>query len=230
VRAIIFDTGPIISLATNNLLWILEELKKKYDGEFYITDPVKKEIIDKPFEGRRFKFEAMQVFRLISNGTLKIIELNDIKKKTDLICDTANRIFKAHNHEMRIMHYAEASTLAAAMQYSADAVVIDERTTRLLIESPKKVGERLEFKLHTKIDTDQNALDQIAKEIDELKVIRSVELVIIAYEYGFLDKFIFNMPDARKTLLEALLWGVKLNGASLTEREIDAIIKFEKEK
>ena len=43
MRSIIFDTGPIISLVTNNMLWLLEPLKKQFKGEFYITKSVKKE-------------------------------------------------------------------------------------------------------------------------------------------------------------------------------------------
>jgi hypothetical protein len=36
------------------------------------------------------------------------------------------------------------------------------------------------------------------------------------------------LPTPKKTLLEGLLWGVKLNGCSVSEREIDEVIKIEK--
>ena len=41
-----FDTSSIISLATNNLLSVLEELKKKFKGDFVISDAVRKESLD----------------------------------------------------------------------------------------------------------------------------------------------------------------------------------------
>ena len=61
MKSLIFDAGPIISLATNNLLWILEPLKNKFDGKFYLTDAVKRELVDRPLETKKFKFEAIQV-------------------------------------------------------------------------------------------------------------------------------------------------------------------------
>jgi len=74
MRSIVFDTGPIISIATNNLLWVLEELKKRYDGEFYITSAVKKEVMDKPLRSKMFKLEALQIMFYISKGVIKILE------------------------------------------------------------------------------------------------------------------------------------------------------------
>ena len=35
-KALIFDSGAIITLALNNLLYILKPLKKEFGGEFYI--------------------------------------------------------------------------------------------------------------------------------------------------------------------------------------------------
>ena len=58
-------------------------------------------------------------------------------------------------------------------------------------------------------------------------MIRSVELVTISYELGLLDKYIVNIKNPRKALLEGVLWGVKLNGASVSEREIKEIVKME---
>ncbi len=60
-----------------------------------------------------------------------------------------------------------------------------------------------------------------------MKLIRSVELVSVAYELGLLDKYLVNVPNPKKTLLEAVLWGVKLNGCSVSEREIEEIVRIE---
>ena len=70
MRSIVFDTGPIISLTTNNLLWLLEPLKKKYKGHFHITSDVKRELIDRPLQTKKFKFEALQVMHIIKKGIL----------------------------------------------------------------------------------------------------------------------------------------------------------------
>jgi hypothetical protein len=63
-------------------------------------------------------------------------------------------------------------------------------------------------------------------------VIRSTELVTIAYEKGLLDRLTENakkiVPDINKAVLEGALWGVKLNGCSVKEDEITDILKMEK--
>ena len=69
VKALVFDTGPIISLAMNNLLWVLVKLKEKFSGDFYVTPGVKRECVDKPLLGKKFKFEAMRTLKLIEDGT-----------------------------------------------------------------------------------------------------------------------------------------------------------------
>src|SRR3989338_258473 len=141
MKSLIFDAGPVISLAMNNLLWVLEPLKKKFNGKFYITEAVRKELVDRPLETKKFKFEAIQVQRLIENGVLDIIDNNFIREKTPSLLNTANEIFKAYNNYIKIVHYAEMSVIAAATTLSADAVVIDEKTTRFLIENPKMIVE-----------------------------------------------------------------------------------------
>ena len=70
MKSIILDSGPIISLALNNLLWLFEKVKTDYKINFYITESVKKELVDIPITKKRFKFEALQVMNLIKKGTL----------------------------------------------------------------------------------------------------------------------------------------------------------------
>lgn len=47
------------------------------------------------------------------------------------------------------------------------------------------------------------------------------------YEFGLLDKFLTRIPEARKNLLESVLWGVKLNGCAVSREEIEDILKME---
>jgi len=58
-----------------------------------------------------------------------------------------------------------------------------------------------------------------------LRVIRSIELVTIAYELGILNRYMSIEEESfvrnvRDELLEGVLWGVKLNGCSVSEDEI----------
>ena len=42
MKSLVFDTGSVISLVMNNLLWTLKPLKKQYGGDFFIPKGVKK--------------------------------------------------------------------------------------------------------------------------------------------------------------------------------------------
>ena len=227
MRSLIFDAGPVISLAMNNLLWVIEPLKKKFNGKFYITEAVRKELVDRPLETKKFKFEAIQVERLIENGVLDIIDNSFITEKTPKLLNTANEIFKAYNNYIKIVHFAEISVIAAAINLNASAIVIDEKTTRFLIENPKMIVEILKKTLHTPISINENNLKEFNNTVMNIKTIRSIELVTIAYEHGLLDNYITKIPDARKNLLESVLWGVKLNGCAVSKEEIEQIVRLE---
>ena len=227
MKSLIFDAGPVISLATNNLLWILEPLKKEFNGKFYITEAVKREVIDRPLETKKFKFEAIQVEKLIENSVLEIIDNSFIREKTPRLLATANEIFKAYSNYIKIVHFAEMSVIAAAISLNAEAIAIDEKTTRFLIENPRMNVNILRKTLHASITINENNLKEFKHSTSNIKTIRSVELVTVAYERGILNNYITKIPDARKNLLEGILWGVKLNGCAVSKDEIEQIVGLE---
>jgi len=225
-RSIVFDTGPIISLTTNNLLWILKPLKEKFGGEFYITKKVKQELIDTPLRIRRFELEAMQVWQAINNGTLKIVDHPEIHRLERKMLELANKSFKAKGNWMKIVHEAEMEAIAAAIFLGASAVVVDERTTRVLIENSPKLTEIFERKLHTDVVFDKKNIKEFKKIFNDVKIIRSVELVTVAYKYGLLKDYVLinvvDHPDER--LLNAALWALKIRGCSISKEEIHQIV------
>ena len=227
MKCLVFDSGPIISLTTNNLLWILEPLKNQFKGDFYITEGVRKELVENPLQSRKFKFEALQVEQQIEKGILKVINDPKIKSKGFELMNITNSCFKADNNPIKIVQLAEMETIAFALIYGAEGIVVDERVTRLLIESPEMIKETMRKRLHANINVNTSNLKTINDETRDLRIIRSVELVTIAYELGILDKFVVNIPNAKKELLSSILWGVKLNGGSVSEREIDELIILE---
>jgi len=227
MKALIFDAGPIISLATNNLLQILPPLKEQFQGNFYLTESVKKELVDRPFEIKKFKFESIQVEKLIEDNILEIIDTDFVRQETSRLFELANSIFRAFGHDMHIVHFAEMSVIAAALGIKAEAIAIDEKTTRLLIENPKTLLEIMRKTLHTSIGINESNLKEFRNKTSNIRPIRSVELVAMAYEHGFLDRYITKIPDARKNLLESVLWGVKLSGCAVSKEEIEQMIKIE---
>lgn len=228
MKSIVFDAGPVISLATNSLLWLLGNLKERYKGDFLIPKDVEKELVEKPIETKKFKLEALQVNNEINNGNLKVVDDERIQSLKKEILFLANNSFKAMGNPIKILQDGEVAAIAAALVYDSDAVVIDERTARELIENPKALAELMGRRLHTKITVDRQCLDKLSLMIKGLKVIRSIELAIVGYELGWFDRYLTQGRDARKILIEAILWGIKIRGASISQREIDRIVRIEK--
>jgi predicted nucleic acid-binding protein len=228
MKTVLFDSGPIISLTTSNLLWILEELKRKSNSALAITMGVKRELVDRPLETLRFKFEALQVESLIEKNTLSVIKDEAVTKKAHELLNLANSILSAHGQNIKIVQIGEMETLAAALLYKADAIVIDERITRTILENPKGLQLLMEKRLHMQLKVNEKALHEFEEMTRHVSVIRSIELVTIAYELGLLDRFVVGIPNARRELLESILWSVKLNGCSVTDDEINVLVKSER--
>ena len=225
MKALVFDAGPIISLTINNLLWLIPELKKRFGGEFYITNAVKKELVETPLKSKKFKFEAIQVQQLIENDILKIISDSKIKKKAEKLANLANSCFFVHNHKMKAVHAGEMETLAAAIELDIEVIVVDERVTRMFIERPLEIERRFEKKLHSDVKVDKGKLRKFHSLVSHLKLIRSIELATVAYEHGLLDRYLVKIPNAKKILIESVLWALKLNGCSITDEEIEDIVR-----
>lgn len=226
MKTILFDSGPIISLTTSNLLWLLEEFKKK--ANLAMTVGVKRELVDRPLETRRFKFEALQVQSLIDRKVITVIKDDVVMKKSQELTNLANSILSAHGQNIKIVQLGEMESLAAAILYKADALVLDERITRTLLENPHGLHLLMEKRLHMQLKHNEKSLQDFVEATRHITVIRSMELAAVAYEMGLLDKFIVDIPNARRELLESILWSVKLNGCSATDDEIDTIVKTEK--
>ena len=225
MKTLVFDASTIISLAMNNFLWILKPLKEKYKGEFYITQEVKEEIIDVPIKIKKFKLEAIQIQEIIDKGIIKIYPEHLLNKEEELK-SIVNQIFFVKDQYMSIIDRGELSALVLAKEINADAVVIDERTTRLIIENPELLANIFRNKLHTKVKVNENNLKQFWKEYSNIKIFRSTELSIIAYELGILDKYTNSNVINKKEMLEAIIWGMRFKGCSISDDEINEILKM----
>lgn len=222
-KYLIFDTSSLISIVTNNLLNMLEELKNKFDGEFLISKSVKKEIIDTPIESQKFKLEAIQISDFIERGVLKLYKNVNLENKTNNTLEIINNIFITKDTPIRIVDRAEVESLILASTLNA-TYVIDERTLKLLVENPRNLVSILESKLNKKINVNNKNLKLIKDLIANVKIIRSSELMTIAFELGLFDKY----KADKKQILDGLLWGLRLRGCAISTEEINDIIKLER--
>lgn len=231
-RAIVFDASTMISLASNNLLWILGPLRAKFKGNFYIPPGVKLELIDIPLKSKRFKLEAMQILAEVAKGSLIVYGKDkELEKETMETTNLVNSIFMARDNYIRIMHHGEISVLALAKKVDAIAMMIDERTTRVLVEDPYRMVELLQSRLHTHITVNQENLMAFQRSIKKVPIMRSAELGVIAYELGLFDSYAEGSQNHIKNptmnVLDALLWGMKLRGCAISTLEIEELLRLE---
>lgn len=221
MKILIFDSGPLINLAMNGLLYVLENLKKDFNGKFIITHPVKYEVFDRPVGIPRFELGAMQIQGLIEKGVLELpeslgISETDIKKETIELLDIANHFMQIKGEWVQLVSEAEISCLALSNQLSKKGmetmIAVDERTTRMLSESPRNLERVMSEKLHARVEI-------VAKEFNifsNFKIIRSPEIVYAAYKKGLLG-------IEGKKALEAALYATKFKGSAISFEEINEL-------
>jgi len=234
MTSIVFDASTIISLAMTNTLWILRPLKKKLKGEMYLPEEVKKEVIDRPLHSPRFKLEALQVLSLIADGTFKIYKKEKTSAKEEYLSALVDNMFFARGRYLKVAHAGEIGMIAVAIITNSEAVAIDERTTRLLIENPTQLERILESKLHTDVKVNRQNMDFWKREVSGLRVVRSAELGVIAFEEGILEQYmdpavqkLIDLP-LKRSVLEGFLWATKLSGCAITSNEIRSVLRIEK--
>lgn len=224
MKALIFDSGTLINLAMNGLLYILPELKKKFNGKFIITKKVKWETVDRPINIQRFELEALEIQQLIESKVLELPEVLEIdekiiEKEARVLLDQANHYLQANGRWLDIVSEAEITCLAlydeCERREIEPLIAIDERTTRLLAEDPRALEELISRKLHT----NAKLIAKDFKIFSKYKFIRSSELVYVAFKKNLLQ---IKNPKA----LEAALYATKFKGSSINWEEIEELKKL----
>ena len=224
MKAIVFDSSTLISFAMNGLLPELKELKNNFNGKFLIPEEVKVEIIDTPIKIKRFELEALKLEQLVDEKVLELpnsLEIGDkeISDETQKMMNLANEMFLKNNKEIKIIHSGESACLALSNLLNKKNIktvlAIDERTMRMLIEKPENLKSLLQKKLHCSIELSKKNFEYFKGS----KVIRSSELIYVAYKKGLVR---FKGKD----ILNALLYAMKFKGCAISSDEIEEIKKL----
>ena len=226
-KAILVDAGPIITLALSQLLWVLKPLKEKTGVTLYITPAVYTELVEKPQTIKRFQFEALHVQKLIREGILTLYEKRISKQTTDKLTRLANNSFMIKEGPLEILQAGELETLALSID-TKSPMLMDERTLRLLIEKPAGMKQLLEGRKRKKVKKNPEKLKEFQTLVGRPGIIRSIELVAVAFEMGLLDDYLPPNQDkvaGQKALLRAVLWNTKYHGASVIDHEIDELMQ-----
>ena len=222
-KAIIFDSGTLISLSMNGITDILEKLKGIFDGKFIITNDVKKEVIDRPLKIKKFSLEALKIKHLLDKKILEMpfsagLNEKEVARKTEEMLNRVNSTYIG-GRDIHIIDYGEASCLAVSKMLSEkgieNVIAVDERTTRMLGEKPENLANLLEKRLHVKIKQNIDNYNFFRG----FKFIRSAELVYVAYKKGLVDLKNGNV-------LDALLYAMKFKGCAISGDEIKEMEKL----
>jgi hypothetical protein len=221
-KALIFDASSIITLNMLGMAELLRELKLGFDGKFLITKAVYDEIVRVPSEIKKYQLKALMVKKIVDEGVLDVVVDEVVEKSTNEILAYANSLLSVNGEKIKIIHRGEASCIALyellSIENENKAVVIDERTTRMLLEKPYNLAKLIENKIHKKISID----DKIARYFSNKKinVIRSAEILLIGVE-----KQKVKLADGAK-LIDAVLYGAKGYGCSISDKEIEEARKL----
>ncbi len=224
MKAIIFDSGSLISLGMSGLIDMLYDVRKIFNGKFIITKYVKYEIIDRPLKTRRFELEALRIKKLLNDKILELpsafkISNEQIKKEMNHFMKRANNMFYRGDKSINIISQGETSCLALSkiltQKKIKNIICIDERTTRMLSEKPENLKKLFEKKLHT----DVKIKNEDFSVFKDFRFIRSTELAYVAYK-----KNLFKIKDPR--ILNAILYSLKFKGCAISGAEIREIKKL----
>jgi len=226
-KILIFDAGPLINFSMNGFLYLLEELKKSFNGKFLITKQVKYETLDRPVKIQRFELGALRISQLLKTKVLEMpeslnISESEINARTAELKNTANHILENKGKGIEIVSDAEMSCLALSSILSErgieNIIAIDERTTRLLTENPKDLEMTIAKKTQFPVKLSNKSFNDL-KKFENFRFIRSPEIIYVAYKKGLL-----HIEDPKA--LEASLYATKFKGSSVSWDEIKALKKM----
>ena len=221
-KAIIFDSGALISFSMNGITRIIRELKGIFNGKFLITSEVKRECIDVPIKIKKFELEALKIKKLLDDGVLEMpsavgISDSEIEKEDNRFLTLANSTFNGRGRDIHILDHGEASCLALSKILTEkgidNIIAVDERTTRLLVERPENLKHIFEERMNTKV----TIKSENTKFFKGFRIIRSAELAYVAYKKNLVD-----LKDGA-LVLDALLYALKFKGAAISGEEIEEI-------
>ncbi|RLE44480.1 hypothetical protein DRJ19_00285 [Candidatus Woesearchaeota archaeon] len=208
------DASSLISIVSTCFANSLKELVKTLGLELYISKTVYKECIERPITIKRYELSAVRLKQAVKQGWIKVFKekLYDEMKR---IQKTANKIYKINNRPLELVHEGEAESLALMKRLSAKIFIIDERTTRMIIESPEQLAVRLRKKYNAEVAINKKALREFNSMVGDIDILRSAELIALCFEHNLLA-----LPKEPQSL-EAALYAVKYAGCAVAGYEID---------
>jgi hypothetical protein len=218
-NSIICDASSLIALADACVLDSLTLLKQHMHGDFLYPKKVRFESIEHPLDMKEHSLRALRLMDFEKSSVLRSVDI-DVNAQMNEVINVSNNIFTVSGKPIKLVDPGEASQVALANVLGVKNLLIDERTTRTLIEAPFKLKQHLEREFKRKVNVNERLLDQFADSTKNLKIIRSSELIVLAYQYGYFDVY----GQYKNKALQSALYTLKFAGCSISFEEIEELM------
>ncbi|MCW1296384.1 MAG: hypothetical protein OH319_01750 [Candidatus Parvarchaeota archaeon] len=229
-KIIVLDSSTIISLSVNCLLHSLSQLKERTGVNFLIPPWVEDETVKTAVNSIRFRLEGIRIINEIGRNTIQVMGNRIVRNDAINILNLANNMFYAWNSPLRIIQKGEAEVLALCKFVGGSYIGCDEKTMRLIIENPENMRRILESKLHTEVIVNRKNLARFREIANGINVLRSADIVAIAFDMGVFDDYLSSCKDyletSRSDFVKGFLWALRYSGCSISESEINDYIKY----
>jgi len=214
-QSIVCDSSSLISLTDSCFVHVIYFLKKKYSGRFIIPPSVEKECVEQPMHIKNYALHAIRLKRAIAENMIDVVEAKP-EKAAEEIKFIANNIFHADGTPLRLLHAGEADVISLALELGVDNILMDERTTRMLVEDPEALRQHLEHELGKQIGINEESLSAFSRATKRLRFFRSTELILLAHEKGYFADY----GELEREAVEASLYKLKYSGCAIGFEEI----------
>lgn len=218
-NSLVCDSSSLISLTDAGLLGALMMIRNEMKGELLITEGVIDESINTPIKKPEYAFSAIRIKRALKSGAFKIVKYN--KNTYDEVMRITNNMFYT-DHPFHLVNHGEAEMIAAAIDNGVKFVLMDERTTRMLIESPLELKKHIENEFRIRINVNDILFNRFKEMTSGISTIRSTEILALAKSKGYFKKFMEMETDAYR----AALYALKFNGCSISFDEIEELARI----
>ena len=218
---VVFDASSLISVGQSCLINTLKELKEKTGHDFVVPESVFFEVVERPLRIKRFQLNAVRSKKAVREGWLEVKKLDSRHRQLSKEIEVqANNIISVRGKPVKLIQRGEAEALALTKQLNAPFLVIDERTTRTIIENPQQLKSLIERRQHKQARLNQSNANYLKKMFSDLSIVRSVEMIALAFEKGLATA---ELPKTKQGL-EAALYALKYAGCAVSGEEITAFL------
>ena len=217
-KMIICDSSALISLSDSCLLNVLKFFHKQ-GVEFLISPSVYEESVSHPLSMamKAYQWSALNIERMVDEGQITLVRGNTLQMAEEIM-EIANHMFFAKGKPLHLVDLGEAEMIALAYSLREAHLLMDERTTRMLIESPFQLKAHLEKELKVNVMLHKENFQRFSDIVRGMEVYRSADLVFVAYKKGY---FHYKPREA----IEAALYTLKYSGCSISFEEIQELLE-----